>query len=164
MQVDLAQVSLDEHGRLDPLELSNWYPVSCLLSLQHRCLSQAQTVWFSPSTAGTQAAGDDGKEEPHVVTPWSLEKDSLVLPPTPALGSLHAHQPSSQSLAWGSRGLISTLCSDTTMELGPGEMAQTQTIPACLHLKPIIQRQVSQKEKNKSCINANIWNLERWYW
>ena len=69
MQVGIAQVSLDEHGRLDPLELSNWYPVSCLLSLQHRCPSQAQTVWFSPSSAGTQAAGDDGKEEPHIVTP-----------------------------------------------------------------------------------------------
>ena len=31
-----------------------------------------------------------------------------------------------------------------------------------MNLEPIIQSEVSQKEKNKY-INAYIWNLERWY-
>jgi len=33
------------------------------------------------------------------------------------------------------------------------------------NLEPIIQSEISQKEKNKSisCINTYIWNLERWY-
>ena len=35
-----------------------------------------------------------------------------------------------------------------------------------MNLEPIIQREVSQKEKDKYCIlthiNINIWNLERW--
>ena len=35
-----------------------------------------------------------------------------------------------------------------------------------MNLEPIIQSEISQKEKNKSisCINTYIWNLERWYW
>ena len=32
-----------------------------------------------------------------------------------------------------------------------------------MKLEPIIQSEVSQKEKNKSCTNAYIWNLEGWY-
>ena len=31
-------------------------------------------------------------------------------------------------------------------------------------LEPIIQSEVSQKEKKKSYINAYTWNLEKWYW
>ena len=27
----------------------------------------------------------------------------------------------------------------------------------------VIQNEVSQKEKNKFCINAYMWNLEKWY-
>ena len=34
-----------------------------------------------------------------------------------------------------------------------------------MNLKPVIQSEVSQKEKNKySYINPYIWNLETWYW
>jgi len=33
-----------------------------------------------------------------------------------------------------------------------------------MKLEPIIQSEVSQKEKNKSYTNAYIWNLEGWYW
>ena len=32
-----------------------------------------------------------------------------------------------------------------------------------MKLEPIIQSEVSQKEKNKSYTNAYIWNLEGWY-
>ena len=32
-----------------------------------------------------------------------------------------------------------------------------------MNLEPIIQSEVSQKEKN-IYINAYIWNLEKWYW
>ena len=33
-----------------------------------------------------------------------------------------------------------------------------------MNLKPVIQSEVSQKEKNKySYINPYIWNLETWY-
>ena len=31
-----------------------------------------------------------------------------------------------------------------------------------MKLEPIIQSEVSQKEKYKDCVNAFIWNLERW--
>ena len=31
------------------------------------------------------------------------------------------------------------------------------------NLKLIIQNEVSQKEKANMCIDAYIWNLERWY-
>ena len=31
-----------------------------------------------------------------------------------------------------------------------------------MKLEPNIQSEVSQKEKYKYCINAFIWNLERW--
>ena len=33
-----------------------------------------------------------------------------------------------------------------------------------INLEPIIQSEVSQKEKNKYIWNTYIWNLERWYW
>ena len=33
-----------------------------------------------------------------------------------------------------------------------------------MNLEPIIQSEVSQKEKNKFCILMHIWNLEGWYW
>ena len=33
----------------------------------------------------------------------------------------------------------------------------------CLNLEPIIQSEVSQKEKDKYHILMHIWNLERWY-
>ena len=34
-----------------------------------------------------------------------------------------------------------------------------------MNLEPIIESEVSQKEKNTiSCINTYIWNLERWNW
>jgi len=32
-----------------------------------------------------------------------------------------------------------------------------------MNLEPVMQSEVSQKEKNISCINAYIWNLEKWY-
>ena len=32
-----------------------------------------------------------------------------------------------------------------------------------MNLEPVIQNEVSQKEKKKSYTNENIWNLERWY-
>ena len=32
-----------------------------------------------------------------------------------------------------------------------------------MNLEPIIQSEVSQKEKNKYIWNTYIWNLERWY-
>ena len=32
-----------------------------------------------------------------------------------------------------------------------------------MNLEPVIQSEVSQKEKNKY-VNAYIWNLEKWYW
>ena len=32
-----------------------------------------------------------------------------------------------------------------------------------MNLEPIIQSEVSQKEKNKYCILIDIWNLEVWY-
>ena len=33
-----------------------------------------------------------------------------------------------------------------------------------MNLEPIIQSEVSQKEKDKYRILTNIWNLEEWYW
>ena len=34
-----------------------------------------------------------------------------------------------------------------------------------MNLEPIIESEVSKKEKNKvSFINTCIWNLDRWYW
>ena len=33
-----------------------------------------------------------------------------------------------------------------------------------MNLEPVIQSEISQKEKNKYHINAYIWNLEKWYW
>ena len=33
-----------------------------------------------------------------------------------------------------------------------------------MNLEPIMQSEVSQKEKQISYINAYLWNLERWYW
>ena len=33
-----------------------------------------------------------------------------------------------------------------------------------LHLEPVIQSDVSQREKQILCINAYTWNLEKWYW
>ena len=32
-----------------------------------------------------------------------------------------------------------------------------------MNLEPVIQSEVSQKEKQISCVNAYIWNLEKWY-
>ena len=32
-----------------------------------------------------------------------------------------------------------------------------------MNLEPIIQSEVSQKEKDKYCILIHIWNLEKWY-
>ena len=32
-----------------------------------------------------------------------------------------------------------------------------------MNLEPIIQSEVSQKEKDKYCILMNIWNLQRWH-
>ena len=32
-----------------------------------------------------------------------------------------------------------------------------------MNLEPLLQREVSQKEKNKYMLNAYIWNLEKWY-
>ena len=32
------------------------------------------------------------------------------------------------------------------------------------NLEPIIQSEVSQKEKKVSYTDAYVWNLERWYW
>ena len=32
-----------------------------------------------------------------------------------------------------------------------------------MNLEPVIQSEISQKEKNKYHINAYIWNLEKWY-
>ena len=32
-----------------------------------------------------------------------------------------------------------------------------------MNLEPIIQSEVSQKEKKVSYINIYVWNLERWY-
>ena len=32
-----------------------------------------------------------------------------------------------------------------------------------MDLETVIQSEVSQKEKNKSRINAYMWNLEKWY-
>ena len=32
-----------------------------------------------------------------------------------------------------------------------------------MDLQSVIQSAVGQKEKNKICINAYIWNLEKWY-
>ena len=32
-----------------------------------------------------------------------------------------------------------------------------------MNLKPIIQSEVSQKEKYKYCILIHVWNLEKWY-
>ena len=32
-----------------------------------------------------------------------------------------------------------------------------------MNLEPIIQSEVSQKEKDKYCILTNIWNLQEWY-
>ena len=33
-----------------------------------------------------------------------------------------------------------------------------------MNLKPIIQSEMSEREKQILRINAHIWNLERWYW
>ena len=32
-----------------------------------------------------------------------------------------------------------------------------------MNLEPIIQSDISQKEKDKYCIDVCTWNLERWY-
>ena len=32
------------------------------------------------------------------------------------------------------------------------------------NLEPVIQSEVSQKEKTKYCILMYIWNLEKWHW
>ena len=32
-----------------------------------------------------------------------------------------------------------------------------------INLEPIMQSEVSQKEKDKYCILTHIWNLEKWY-
>ena len=32
-----------------------------------------------------------------------------------------------------------------------------------MNLEPVIQSEVSQKEKQISCVNPYIWNLEKWY-
>ena len=32
-----------------------------------------------------------------------------------------------------------------------------------MKLGPVIQSEVSQKEKQISCVNPYIWNLEKWY-
>ena len=32
-----------------------------------------------------------------------------------------------------------------------------------MNLEPIIQSEVSQKEKDKYCTLTNIWNLQEWY-
>ena len=32
-----------------------------------------------------------------------------------------------------------------------------------MNLEPVIQSEVSQKEKDKYCVLMNIWNLERWH-
>ena len=33
-----------------------------------------------------------------------------------------------------------------------------------MNLEPIMQSEVSQKEKQISYINVYLWNIERWYW
>ena len=33
-----------------------------------------------------------------------------------------------------------------------------------INLEPIMQSEVSQKEKQISYINVYLWNIERWYW
>ena len=33
-----------------------------------------------------------------------------------------------------------------------------------MNLEPIVQSEVSQKEKEILYINTCVWNLERWYW
>ena len=33
-----------------------------------------------------------------------------------------------------------------------------------MNLEPVIQSEVSQREKQISYINVYIWNLEKWYW
>ena len=33
-----------------------------------------------------------------------------------------------------------------------------------MNLEPIIQSEISQREKQISYTNAYIWNLEKWYW
>ena len=33
-----------------------------------------------------------------------------------------------------------------------------------MNLEPIIQSEVSEKEKTISSINSHMWNLGKWYW
>ena len=50
-----------------------------------------------------------------------------------------------------------------TISLLPNSFPHTLIPPYRMNLEPIIQSELSQKERQILYINAYIWNLERWY-